>query len=576
MRHAHDSLETRVEERTAELTAEITERKQAEAVLQQSTEEIRDLYNNAPCGYHSLDKDGAFVRINDTELKWLGYSRDEVIGKMRFSDILTPEGLEFFHKNFPAFKHRGWVSNLEFELIRKDGTTLPVLLSATADKDASGNYVMSRSTIFDITERKRGEETLRRSYQTQEALNALLSISLLDVSMEEILLQVFDHLLEIPWLGLEAKGGIFLVEADPFALVLKAQRNLSANTQAACGLVPFGRCLCGRAAASGKMEFAAHGDDCHETSFEGMPPHGHYCVPVVSAGKTLGVINLYRKENHRPKLKENEFLGAVANVVAGIIQHKRAEEQLKQALADRTTAHEELKATQLRLIEAAKMESVGQLAAGVAHEVKNPLSIALMGVEYLSSTIVTNDDQAATALKDTKEAILLADKTIRELLSFSAPAKLDMKLQDLNAMVEHSLYLVRHETRKLHVTSKTELGQGLPHLQLDKIKIEQALVNLCMNAIEAMPEGGTLILKTRANQLETGVTEVILEVEDSGPGIPEDLEKVFDPFFTRKQVGKGTGLGLTIVRQIIDMHGGTIRMSNRPEGGAKATIILKT
>jgi signal transduction histidine kinase len=131
--------------------------------------------------------------------------------------------------------------------------------------------------------------------------------------------------------------------------------------------------------------------------------------------------------------------------------------------------------------------------------------------------------------------------------------------------------------RKRHVTSKLELGQSLPHLQLDKNKIEQALVNLCMNAIEAMPESGTLIFKTRANQLETGVTEVILEVEDSGPGIPEeDLEKVFDPFFTRKQVGKGTGLGLTIIRQIIDMHDGSIRMSNRPEGGAKATIILKT
>jgi signal transduction histidine kinase len=433
------------------------------------------------------------------------------------------------------------------------------------------------SVHSDITERKRGEEALRRSYQTQEVLNSLLSISLQDISLEETLQQVINHILAIPWLSLEAKGGIFLVEADPFALVLKAQRNLSANLQAACGLVPFGRCLCGRAAASGKMEFAAHVDDRHEISYEGMAPHGHYCLPIVSAGKTLGVINLYVKENHRPESNENEFLGAVANVVAGIIQRKRAEEQLKQALADRTTAHEELKATQLQLIEAAKMESVGQLAAGVAHEVKNPLSIALLGVEYLSSTIATNDDQAATALKDTKEAILQADKTIRELLSFSAPAKLDMKLQDLNERVEHSLYLVRHEMRKRHVTSKLELGQSLPHLQLDKNKIEQALVNLCMNAIEAMPESGTLIFKTRANQLETGVTEVILEVEDSGPGIPEeDLEKVFDPFFTRKQVGKGTGLGLTIIRQIIDMHDGSIRMSNRPEGGAKATIILKT
>ena len=239
------------------LISDITERKQAEAVVQRSTEEIRDLYNNAPCGYHSLDKDGAFLRINDTELKWLGYSREEVIEKMGFSDLLRPEGLEVYHKNFPLLKQRGWVSNLEFELVRKDGTTLAVLLSATAVTDASGNFVMSRSTIFDITERKRAELALQRSYQTQEVLNALLSISLQDLSLEETLRQVIDQVLAIPWLSLEAKGGIFVVEADPFTLVLKAHRNLPASCQAQCGLVPFGRCLCGRAAASGKIEFAA-------------------------------------------------------------------------------------------------------------------------------------------------------------------------------------------------------------------------------------------------------------------------------------------------------------------------------
>ena len=177
------------------------------------------------------------------------------------------------------------MSNLEFELVRKDGTTLAVLLSATAVTDASGNFVMSRSTIFDITERKRAELALQRSYQTQEVLNALLSISLQDLSLEETLRQVIDQVLAIPWLSLEAKGGIFVVEADPFTLVLKAHRNLPASCQAQCGLVPFGRCLCGRAAASGKTEFAAHLDDRHEIRYEGITPHGHYCVPIVTAGQ---------------------------------------------------------------------------------------------------------------------------------------------------------------------------------------------------------------------------------------------------------------------------------------------------
>ena len=126
LQKARDELEFRVEERTEELRA--------------SNEAIKDLYNNAPCGYHSLDKDGFFILINDTELRWLGYSRDEIVGKVTFRDLLTADSLKTFEANFPGFKERGWVSDLEFEMVRKDGTILPVLLNATAITDSDGNY----------------------------------------------------------------------------------------------------------------------------------------------------------------------------------------------------------------------------------------------------------------------------------------------------------------------------------------------------------------------------------------------------------------------------------------------------
>lgn len=125
-------------------------------------EEIEDLYNNAPCGYHSLAPDGSFIRINDTELNWLGYYREEMIDRMNFADILTEESLQTFRRNFPGFKQRGWVKDLEFDLVRKDGSTLPVLLSATAVTDENGIYVMSRATVFDITTRKQLETELQQ------------------------------------------------------------------------------------------------------------------------------------------------------------------------------------------------------------------------------------------------------------------------------------------------------------------------------------------------------------------------------------------------------------------------------
>ncbi len=149
---------------------DITDRKQAEEERLANLIEIQDLYHNAPCGYHSLDPDGKFVRVNQTESMWLGYTRDEMLGGMKFTDILTSESLKTFEKTFPAFKQRGWTKDLEVEFVRKDGTAFPVLLNATAITGPSGEYVMSRSTVFDITERKRSQENLLKSEKRYRAL----------------------------------------------------------------------------------------------------------------------------------------------------------------------------------------------------------------------------------------------------------------------------------------------------------------------------------------------------------------------------------------------------------------------
>lgn len=145
---------------------DIRERKLQEQALRQSAAEIEDLYDHAPCGYHSLDRTGLYVRINRTELAWLGYRREELIGRMRFPDLLTPATSRVFEENFPRFLACGEVHNLEFEMVRRDGTLLPVLLSATAVRDANGQFLMSRSTLFDLTERKRLESEIQRQART--------------------------------------------------------------------------------------------------------------------------------------------------------------------------------------------------------------------------------------------------------------------------------------------------------------------------------------------------------------------------------------------------------------------------
>jgi len=281
-----------------------------------------------------------------------------------------------------------------------------------------------------------------------------------------------------------------------------------------------------------------------------------------------------------------------------ITERQRWEQRLQQANSElaRSEAalrrsHAELKAAQLQLIQAEKMESIGTLAAGVAHEVKNPLAILMMGVNFLTRRLGESDESVATVIKEMREAIARADTITRGLLEFSAKQQLAVTRQDLNGVVEESLKLIRHELKEKRISLELRLAAHLPPALIDKTSIQQVLVNLYMNAIHAMPSGGALTVCTysremtettfsegsrKSDHLWIGDTALIIEVDDTGTGIPqESLAKIFDPFFTTKPTGVGTGLGLPVSKKIIELHGGTLDVRNRPDGGARATIMLR-
>jgi C4-dicarboxylate-specific signal transduction histidine kinase len=261
-------------------------------------------------------------------------------------------------------------------------------------------------------------------------------------------------------------------------------------------------------------------------------------------------------------------------------QRRQAEEELRHALSDVRTAHVELQRTQFELVEAAKMESVGRLAAGVAHEVKNPLMTLSLGADYFLNRGSENQDQAQL-VQDMKEAVHGARNVINVLLDYARPRPLQRTSEDIHNLIENSLTLVRHQLNKQHVTVAREFDMALPLLWLDRTRIEQVFVNLFTNAMQAMPPGGTLTVRTLASIPLGGDSNapagVMVEVDDTGHGImPENTGKLFEPFFTTKPPGQGTGLGLAIVHRVMEIHGGSIRLSNRKEGGARATLQFNT
>ncbi len=174
---------------------------------------------------------------------------------------------------------------------------------------------------------------LRLEIDQQGALNAILRLNLEDIPLQRQFERVLDLILSLSWLKLEPKGGIFQVDEGKDMLVLKAQRNLAPALLEQCARVPFGRCLCGRAAATREIQHAACVDARHEISYAGIKPHGHYSVPILARRGLLGVLVLYLKAGHARNDREVEFLGSVANTLAGLIERKRMEEALRQSAA---------------------------------------------------------------------------------------------------------------------------------------------------------------------------------------------------------------------------------------------------
>jgi len=416
------------------------------------------------------------------------------------------------------------------------------------------------ATVRDVTELKKASGELREGYELQAALNKMLHRSIetspLAVKLEEYL----DDVLGVSWLSVEAKGAIFLLERG--MLKLAVQRGLSPELVAKCATVPLGRCLCARADASANPWTSACLGPEHETSYPGMPEHGHCCVPILAGGETLGVLNLYLKTGAPVTGRQEEFLKAAADVLAATVIRARIEGQLLQSQ---------------------KMESIGRLAGGVAHDFNNILTAIKFYGEQVRKAMPPGDqkrDDAAEILSAADRAVSLT----RQLLAVSRRQVMTPKVADLNVVTADMLNMLSRLIGE-HIELKTDLSVEPCMVKVDTGQIEQVVMNLAVNARDAMPDGGTI-------RIETAVVDgtpalflahpdlprgrlVRLRITDNGCGMkPEVIEHIFEPFFTTKAPGKGTGLGLSTVFGIIKQSGGEVEVESRPGLGTTFSIYL--
>jgi two-component system NtrC family sensor kinase len=230
----------------------------------------------------------------------------------------------------------------------------------------------------------------------------------------------------------------------------------------------------------------------------------------------------------------------------------------------------DLTENQARLIQAEKLASMGQMAAGIAHEINNPLGVVLMYAHLLKEDL----EDGAPGREDAERIIHEAERTrqiVRGILNFARQEKVERKLTDINDLVRSSVSGIIGASQDGKYRVEFRLDEALAPQRVDSSQLRQVFDNIIKNAVEAMPGGGIIRIST-----EDGEDEFSVAISDSGPGIsPENLPKMFTPFFTTKKVGKGTGLGLSVCYGIVKMHGGTIQASNMPDGGACFNVRIK-
>lgn len=289
---------------------------------------------------------------------------------------------------------------------------------------------------------------------------------------------------------------------------------------------------------------------------------GAIFFPVASLQGIVGVLEFLGSGMGEPDRDLLNLFEVISQQIAQYIFQKFAEGELKKA--------------EEALGERERLTMVAQLAAGVAHEVKNPLAIILQGVEFLKNDMNSKSDTALSVLDGISESVARADKIVRGLLELSRQGSVNPQFEDLHSVCETVILLNRRFFDERNIQVEKQYQPDLPKVWIDRGKIEQVILNLMNNAIEAMNPGGRLTIRTRL--ASAGAEEgdkIVLEIDDEGAGIPEKLmQKVFAPFVTSKRALGGSGLGLPVARSIMEMHHGTIQLENIKPGGARATLIF--
>lgn len=521
-------------------------RKAKESALLSEQNLLESLLDNVPDNIYFKDLESRFIKVSANMLKCYGCSSsDQLLGKTD-ADLFTEEHAR------PALEDEQEIIRTGKPLVGKiEKETLPngrvnwVSSTKIPLRDANGQIIGTMGMSRFVTELKNAQEQLANE--------------------SRLLKTVIEH----------ALAGIFVKDREGRYLIVNARhvKYLGAKLEAdVIGKTLYDFFEKKEAAKICKAD-------------DGIMQSGQGVENMIDHRKQATGEDLWLLTSKVPLNNEDGECIGLVGISQDITSQKNIELKLKSTI-------QILEETKLQLIESEKMKTIGRLAAGVAHEVKNPLAVVSMGVEYLLKRL-QEDEELVEMLEDIKTATEKANQVVFELLDYSAPHAVNMIPTELNTVIDKVLGLMRHNFNEAGITVTQHLAADLPLMSMDTSKMEQVFINIFLNAIAAIQGGGEIVVHTHTERMQQagsnvsgklnelfciGDQMIIVDITDSGHGVrAKEEDKLFDPFFSTKKTGEGTGLGLSVTRSIVEMHRGMITLKNRDDdAGARVRLVFPT
>ena len=526
---------------------DITERKRAEKALKESEERYRTLVQNIPVAVYrnTPGPKGRFLMANPTFLKMFGLDSEEEFKKITVTDLyMNPKDRKAFSDNILA---KGSVDGVELLLKKKDGTPLWGSVTARAVYDETGKACSFDCMIMDITARKRAEDALNEE--------------------RNLLRTIIDNVPDLIYIK-DTKSR-YLVSNSAFV------RFRGATTQdEVLGKTPF---------ELFPQELASkyYADD-QEVIRSGQPLLNREERSVDETDKEMWVLT-----TKVPLRDSSGKIVGLVGIARDITEHRKIGEErarlikeLQKTNKELIKSSQELKKTTLQLVQSEKMSALGELTAGVAHELNQPLN----GIKIISQSILRDmekdrfeEDKLGEELTEIVHQVNKMAEIIDHMRVFTRKSEgMPEERIDLNTVIEGPFKLLNQQLKDHNIEVVTELAPALPRVMGDPIRLEQVFMNLITNARIAVDSGGEENKRIEIRTYKVGNRkEVAAEVKDNGGGIPEDLrDKIFQPFFTTTDPGKGTGLGLSVSAKIVEEHRGRIELDSEEGKGSTFRVIL--